>query len=313
MFKFLSVLVLSTSMAFASGTAKLADFLINGAGVVEVLGKYGIKGEDAQAVKSYVNSALRALSTKGDSISRSELSEILTRLPVTGQDANVRKELQLLLEKSDSQFSKDDVVKAINNIIYLANRHGKSVIITCADCVNENLARNGFKFTVEAVKNSKTLDLLNSVIPSEPAQLQNFIATRMRRLGLGDYSKVTPALVAPTEEKSLAVFLAMAENGSAEQKAFVEAVKKISKGKDGKVNIIDAANPHKFWRELSSDIESSDLKGITGLLEEAAVLRQKDSLTAEQAFYKVLKAKSDKDPSLKSNLEKIMSKRCFFK
>ena len=98
---------------------------------------------------------------------------------------------------------------AINNIIYLANRHGRSVIITCADCVNTNLANAGFKFTVETIKNSSASKLLNDVIPRNPAQLNTFISGRMKRLGMGDYSKVTPDLVAPEDEKSLALFLGL--------------------------------------------------------------------------------------------------------
>lgn len=313
MFRYVLILSLIFNMAFASGTAKLADFMINSAGVVELLARYGIKGEDAQAVKSYVGSALKALSEKGNTISKSELSEVLSKLPVTGQDANVRKELQLLLDKSEGQLQKEDVVKAINHIIYLANRHGKSVIITCADCVNETLAKNGFKFTVETLKNSKTLDILNNVIPSKPAELNNFISTRMRRLGMGDYSKVSPTLVGPTEEKSMALFLALAESGSKEQKDFINAIKKVSVGKDGKVNIIDPSNPHKFWRELSEDMSPETMKGWTDTLNQVADKRAKEGLSAEDAFYKTLKEKADKNPNLKSQYEKLKAKRCFFK
>lgn len=311
--KYLLTLLLITNLAYASGTAKLADFLVNGAGVVEILGKYGIKGQDAQMVKSYVESAVKALGEKGSTISRAELSEVLSKLPVTGQDATVRKELQLLLDKGEGQLQKEDVVKAINHIIYLANRHGKSVIITCADCVNENLAKNGFKFTVENLKNAKSLEILNNVIPSKPAELNSFISSRMRRLGMGDYSKVTPTLVAPTEEKSMALFLALAESGSKEQKDFIAAIKKVSTDKSGKVNIIDPANPHKFWRELSDDMSPETMKGWTDILNQSAEKRAKEGGTAEEAFYKTLEERAQKNPKLKKDYEQLKAKRCFFK
>jgi predicted Zn-ribbon and HTH transcriptional regulator len=299
-------------MAFASGTAKLVDYMMSGAGVVEILAKYGIKGDDAQAVKSYVGQALKALSEKNGEITKKELSDVISKLPVTGQDANVRKELQLLLDTSEGQLKKEDVVKAVNHIIYLANRHGKSFIVTCSDCVNDSLAKNGFKFTVETLKNSKNVELLKNVIPNKPAELTNFISSRMRRLGMGDYSKVTPTLVSPTEEKSLALFLALAESGTKEQKDFIAAIKKISTS-NGKVNIIDPSNPHKFWRELADDMSPETMKGWTDTLNEVAARRSKDGVTAEEAFFRTLKDKADKNPELKKQYETLKTKRCFFK
>ena len=165
MFKFLVITCLIANMSsnvFAAGATKLVDFMLSGSGVAEILGKHGIKGNDAKLVESYIASSLVALGSK-KSLTKEELKNVLSKLPVAGPDATVRKELQVLLDKSEGEISKDDVVKAINNIIYLANRHGKSVIITCAECVNENLAKNGFKFTVENIKNSSSIKVLNEV------------------------------------------------------------------------------------------------------------------------------------------------------
>ena len=155
MYKYLLVLCLSINMAYASAV-KLADYLVSASGVTEILAKHGIKGNDAKQVQSYVASSLAALGSKGSNLSKEELLAVLSKLPVTGQDATMRKSLQVLLDKPEATIKKSDVVEAINNIIYLANRHGKSVIITCAECVNENLAKDGFKFTVETIKNSNS-------------------------------------------------------------------------------------------------------------------------------------------------------------
>ena len=54
---------LACNTAFA-GVAKLADFMISGSGIIELLGKYGIKGTDAKQVESYVSSSLMALGSK---------------------------------------------------------------------------------------------------------------------------------------------------------------------------------------------------------------------------------------------------------
>jgi len=294
-----------------AGSAKLVDYVVSGSGIVEILGKYGISGNDAKMVESYMGSALAALASKKN-LTKQELSLAIANLPVTGADANVRKELQLLLDKSEGQLSKEDVVKTVNNIIYLANRHGKSVIITCAECVNDNLAKNGFKFTVENIKNASAAKVLNEVLPKNPAELNTFISSRMRRLGLGDYSKVTPDVVAPSEEKSLALFLGLAESGTPDQKALISAIKKVST-RNGKTNIIDPKNPQKFWKIVADDMSATDMSGWTKTLNEVAGRAEKDNVTTEEAFYRTLKDKAQGNDNLMKQYETLKAKRCFFR
>lgn len=310
MYKLLLVLCISVNVSYASAV-KLVDYLVSGSGITEILGKQGIKGNDAKQVSSYVASSLAALGNK-NTLTKDELLKALSGLPVTGKDADLRKGLQMLLDTPADKIQKKDVVNAINNLIYLANRHGKSVIITCAECVNENLARDGFKFTVEVVKNASASKLLNDVIPKNPAQLNTFISGRMKRLGMGDYSKVTPDVVAPEDEKSLALFLGLAESGSAEQKALIASIKKLST-KNGKTNIIDPKNAHKFWKVLADDMSAQDLAGWTRTMDEVAARAQKDSVTAEEAFYRTLKDKASGNEYLTKQYETLKAKRCFFR
>lgn len=314
MFKFLVITCLIANMSsnvFAAGATKLVDFMLSGSGVAEILGKHGIKGNDAKLVESYIASSLVALGSK-KSLTKEELKNVLSKLPVAGPDATVRKELQVLLDKSEGEISKDDVVKAINNIIYLANRHGKSVIITCAECVNENLAKNGFKFTVENIKNSSSIKVLNEVLPKNPAELNTFISSRMRRMGLGDYSKVTPTQVSPSEEKSLALFLGLAESGSADQKALIASIKKLST-RNGKTNLLDPKNPQKFWKVVADDMSPQDMSGWTKTLNEVASRAEKDGVATEEAFYRTLKQKAQGNDYLMKQYETLKAKRCFFK
>lgn len=314
MFKFLVITCLIANMSssvFAAGATKLVDFMLSGSGVAEILGKHGIKGNDAKLVESYIASSLVALGSK-KSLTKEELKNVLSKLPVAGPDATVRKELQVLLDKSEGEISKDDVVKAINNIIYLANRHGKSVIITCAECVNENLAKNGFKFTVENIKNSSSIKVLNEVLPKNPAELNTFISSRMRRMGLGDYSKVTPNQVSPSEEKSLALFLGLAESGSADQKALIASIKKLST-RNGKTNLLDPKNPQKFWKVVADDMSPQDMSGWTKTLNEVASRAEKDGVATEEAFYRTLKQKAQGNDYLMKQYETLKAKRCFFK
>lgn len=309
-FCFLLCTLIISPHAFASGV-KLIDYMVSSSGLIELLGQHGIKGVEAKQVESYVFSSLNSFGA-GKNISQKELSDILSKMPVTGQDASIRKELQLLLDKSSGDLKKDDVVKAINNIIYLANRHGKSVIITCAECVSDNLSKSGFKFTVENIKNAGSIKLLNDVIPNNPKDLQVFISARVKRLGLGDYSKVTPEMVSPEEEKTLALFLASYESGNAEFKSFAQSVKRLST-KGGKTNLFDASNPNKLWKLVTTDLSSQEIQKISTVLGEVDEVASKEKLKVEDAFNRVLRKKSETSSELLEKYKQIKNRRCFFK
>jgi len=308
MLKSLLIFILSINLSYAAGTAKMIDFMMSNAGVGEILGKYGIKGNDAKQVESYMSSAIGALTSKSRGLSKKDLTEVLSKLPVTGPDANIRKELQILLDKSEGEIKKEDVVKVINHMIYLANRHGKSVIITCSDCVNESLAKNGFKFSVESIKNSTSVKVLNEVIPKNANELNTFISGRMRRMGMGDYSRVTPDQVSPSEERSLALFLGLAESGSTDQKALISSIKKLST-KAGKTNVLIT----KFWKIVADDMSPEMMTGWSKTLDAVAIRAEKDGVSTEEAFYRTLKDKAKNDESLMKQYETIKAKRCFFK
>jgi predicted Zn-ribbon and HTH transcriptional regulator len=286
----------------------MIDFMMSNSGVIEILGKYGISGNDAKQVESYMGSAISALTSKASGLSKKDLTDVLSKLPVTGADANIRKELQILLDKPESAIKKEDVVKVVNHMIYLANRHGKSVIITCADCVNESLAKNGFKFTVESIKNSSAVKVMNEVIPKNANELNTFISGRMKRLGMGDYSKVTPDQVSPSEERSLALFLGLADNGSSEQKSLISSIRKVST-KSGKTNVLAT----KLWKIVDSDMSPEIMSGWSKTLDAVSARAEKDGVSAEEAFYRTLKDKAQNDEGLMKQYETIKAKRCFFK
>lgn len=295
----------------AAASVKLIDFIVSSSGLTEILSKNGVKGVDAKQIESYVASSISAFGG-GKNLSRAEFSEILSKLPVTGQDATLRKELQLLLDTPEKDIKKEDLVKVVNNIIYLANRHGKSVIITCADCVSDSLTKSGFKFTVENIKSSSSVKILTDIIPNNPKDLQHFIAGKVKRLGYGDYSKVTPQMISPEEEKSLALFLALAEGGSAEYKELGLTIKNLST-KNGKTNLFDVSNPNKLWKAAASDLSNADIAKMSETLKEVDKVAKKENIRIEEAFNKVIRKKSESSEELMTKYKAIKSKRCFFK
>ena len=310
MYKYLLVFLLSINVAFASG-AKLIDYIVSSSGIGELLTKnVALIGDDQKQVKSYVNSSLRALGIPEGGGAQNALMNRLTNLPPgTLNEIDMNKGLQGLLATDVKSLKKDQIVSAINSLIYLANKHGKSsYVIACADCVNNNLSKAGFKFTLEAISDSKTAALLVKELPSDPKQLQTFIRNGGMKLKMGDFAK-SGSMVLPEEEKALGAFVALGTKGSKEQQELVKSIIAASNG-----NIFDAKNPHKFWKVLSDDMTADEMAGWTNTMTEVAARMKADSkLTTEDAFYAVLKAKAGDDPGLNKQLSTLKAKRCFVK
>lgn len=301
-------LITNATIVYGAGTVKLVDYMISSSGLTELLSKNGIKGVDAKQVESYVATSISSFGA-GKTLTQKEFAEVLSKIPATGEDATIRKKLQLLLDKSDANIKKEDVVEAVNSILYLANRYGKSVVVTCADCVSDSLTKNGFKFTVENIKNAGSAKLLADVIPSNPKDLNSFIRSKSKRLGFGDYSKVSAQFITASEEKSLALFLALAESGSVAHKDFAAIIKKLSKD-----NLFNPRDPNKLWKIVTSDVSDEHIVRMTSLLNEVdAVLAKEKNMKIEEAFYQVLKKRSEASGELFQKFKNIKAKRCFFK
>lgn len=300
--------------------AKLIDFIVSDSGVLEILGQRGIQGAPANSVQSYVRNSLKAFSPASGDLSKTELRDIVSELNVSGDDLRIRNELEELLEKSvNDELGKDDVVTAINNLIYLANRHGLrgSVVLACSECVSEALSRNGFRFTFATVKNQRIADVVSTVLPRKPREVSNFIDQRMKRMELGSFKNVPKEIVAPEEERSLGVFLALAESGDQVHKDLVDAVLEVSKRPSGKVNLLDRQNPHKLWKLFDPDqngetLSVAEMQSWTRLLKEVAA-EGKSNVSKKEAFYTVLTREAGDDPVLIEYKNMLRSKNCFFK
>jgi hypothetical protein len=315
MFKLLVALCLVvnfTSTAFASGTTKLVDYLISELRVTEILAMKGIKGQDAVLVNDYLSTALKALGAKKN-VTPEELNNILDKLPIGSSDSKVKADLKALLSKPRNELSKDDVVQAINKLLYIADRHGKSIAITCANCVNESLALHGFDFSVKKIKGAKVKDIIENILPKDADEYHKFITTKARNAKMGDYSK-PDVQVSPSEEKALATYFSILELGTPEQKKLALTIKKLST-KNGNTNLFDKVDSHKFWKIFTEedDMSAKDLKGWTDTLNEVAERAEKENITVEQAFYKTLRKKAEGNEELTKQCDIIESKRCFFK
>lgn len=321
-FKLLLISLLTLTQVWANPAGqgvKLIDFILSDSGVLEVLGRRGIQGAQASSVQSYVRNSIRAFSPASEDLTKTELRQIINDLNVSGDDLRIKNELEELLEKSTDELEKSDVVTAINNLIYLANRHGLrgSVVLACSECVSEALSRNGFRFTFATVKNQRIADVVSSVLPRKPRQVANFIDQRMKRMELGSFKNVPKEIVAPEEERSLGVFLALAESGDQVHKDLINAVLEVSKRPNGKVNLLDRQNPHKLWKLFDPDqngetLSAAEMQNWTRLLKEVAE-EGKSDVSKKEAFYTVLTREAGDDPVLIEYKNMLRSKNCFFK
>ncbi|MCF8059977.1 MAG: hypothetical protein K9K67_11820 [Bacteriovoracaceae bacterium] len=316
-----SVILMTLLLTFnlhAVGGGKLLDLLLNESGLVELLTKNGIEGAAAAQVKSYVKNSILSLSVGSNMPSGEALLTIIKGLENTPADRRVKANLLKVLDKNADELKKADIVDAVNDLIFLANRHGVrgSLVLACSECVNNALFSHGFRFTLEEVTQSSVRQLLESnVIPREPRALSQFISNKMTRLGMGSFNRASADLVAPEEEKALAIFLALADKGSpatAAQREFIDSVVAVSTVPGGEVKLLNPENPHKFWK-LFDDSENTDnvLAGYATILKETAE-EAKTSVNKKEAFYDVLQRSAGDSEEATLSVNAIRMKNCFF-
>ncbi|PIK13802.1 hypothetical protein [Halobacteriovorax sp. JY17] len=312
--KILTLLLLLSITSANAGGGKLIDFLLFDSGVAEILTKNGVDAIAIPRVKRYVANSLQALSFSGKKPTKAQLKEILNSLGGTPQDLRIKNSLIALLDKPEDQLKKSDVVNAINSLIFLANRHGStgSAMLACAQCVSDVLSKNGFKFTLEEINNTTAKKVLDQTLPKQPRQLTNYINTKMAKYNFGDLSRVSPKMLRPEEEKSLGLFLGLAEAGNKQQKDLINAVREFSTDQNGVTNLIDSRNPHTFWKLFSEDMDDETVEGWTKILKEANA--SADGQTNKQdAFYAALKKRAGDDDYMNDQLEFLKKKNCFFR
>lgn len=312
--QFLTLLAFFTGQLAASGLGSLAHFFASESGIAEILASKGIVGDMADTVGNYVTDSLKGLTTAKKIPTADELKKSLDSLgTIDRRDEAIKAQLITLLSKEQKDLSKDDLVKAVNNLIYLSHRYGKrgSTVLACAECVNTALHKEGFRFTMEVVNDANVQKVMKDILPDNPRDMKKYISNKFDDLGFGDFSKAPSSLVGPDEEESLAVFLAMAEAGSSKQRQLVQAVAGVSKNSNGQVDLISRENPHKLWKLFTNDMSDEIIDGWIDVLERTA--REGDGEVSKQrAFYKVLKDKAGDDPLLNEQLNMLKAKKCFF-
>ena len=295
----------------AWASEQLSDILLSSNKLSATLTKFDVKNSDARTIAKYTATSLHSLSTK-KLMNEKELKFILSSSKNFKQDFKIKNELKTLIEKKAADITKDELMAAINNIIYLSHRYSEKNIINYSDCTNESDSIYGLKYSVVEIKNTRILKMLQEVIPNNPKDLNQFITLKMKKFKMGSLPKPNSPQLFAFEVKSLALFLALAEFGTNEQKEFVAAVRKLSSSQ-GRTQLFDNKNPHKFWKVFSGDVSEADVKSWTATIEDTTTKILSKKISPEEAFYKVLKEKAQNNSFLLRQLETLKSKRCFFK
>lgn len=317
--KLIAILLLTISLGASASPVRqglrLIDLMARESGVSEVLARQGLAQDAAGSVQTYVRNSLESLGIQSGSYRPQDLRRMIESLPASGDDLVTQRELLRLLDKGADEVSYDEVVTAVNNLIYLANRHGVrgSQILACAECANTALRQAGFRFTFEQLQDSTSARLLEQVLPNNPRDLQNFINRQMSSKNLGNFRAAPRDLLGPEEERTFALFLGMLDHGTAQQKALAQSILELSRNpRTGSIELLNADNPHALWRLVTYDLNEDGQRYWTQVLREAA--QEGDGqVSKESAFFRVLENRHRGDETSLEMIANLRRNNCLFK
>ena len=270
---------------------------------------------EAQSLLAARQEAFLALTGERESLSASELLTSLKGLPVEGaQDQQLQRSLLALINQEENQISSRELAQIFNQLNYLSHRYGKraSTVLACGQCVDSNLLSSGIRYGLGSVVGTDAKKLMEQ-IPTGPKDLKRYLINQMRQANLGDYSKVAVSQVAPEEERSLALFLAMKNSPNPYQRELYQKIMALSGGVDNQVTqLFNPEHTHKLWKIFADDPSEEEVRGWSVLLEEVRQSRA-EAESLESAFYGVLENRARSNPALAQKLETLKTKNCYFR
>ena len=313
MFRVLFVISFLSLNAFAT-PIKLVDALLSEAGLSRILKQFDISGNASSEVEKYVKLSLRSLNFNDGTPSKNQLEKVLNSIDGSRLDNQYKSRLQSLMDSPVEKLSKEDLVNAINDLVYIANRFGNSetAVLGCARCVSDELDFHGFRFALNNIQNKNSQLVLNGLIPEKPSEVKKFISSRLRSFDIGDYSKVTTNMVAPQEEKSLALTLGLYNRGNKKQKKLIQAMFDATKNSNGEVDFLNPNNPHKLFLLFSEDMDDQYMDYWIQTLKKVKSKRQGTNDSTKEAFFEVLSKEAGEDPVAKEHIQMLRKKKCFF-
>lgn len=304
-----------TTQSFAA--AKLFQYLAEESGVTELLSKKGFDPDASKVASEKIRLSLMKLSpVQGKIPSQDEVAKVLGAIQDKADREEALKIVKLLDTDSD-KVSREQLEKAIADLIYIADRHGLSSFnsLSCSTCAADVLAKNGITASENTIEDPTVVKSISKVKKSykTKAQLQNFIKKGMRTQKLGSFS---PTKVAKEDEVALAVLVDLAKSGTPAHKQVIQSMAKMSTNEKGQVNLLGSG--HKMYRIFAENVDVTKLPEWSARFERVAQIRKTENLDVKDAFYKSLEedieATTDatKKSQMQSAYDDIKASNCLF-
>jgi len=293
--------LLSTANA---SVVKLADVLVQSVDLKAQIVSVGVSGASVNRLKRFIDTSVNSLTQGSDR----SLYQVVKSLPVSGADVKKKQRLLRVLKKKSSSVRNQEFVKAVNDIIFLADRYGQNSVSTlsCSVCVSDQLSALGFKTSIRNVGNKKLKSALKR-IPSSPRKLYTYNSRRLKKLGI---SSSTLKYVNEEDSKTLALFLELASGRNSNYKTLAQSIIKFNTTK-GKVQLAGPGAPSSLWKLLGYKI--SDEKAVKWSKVISASLDQKSERKKINAFYDGLLKANEGDAVKTEKVRRMRANNCFFK
>ena len=297
------LLVLAFITSTNASVLKLADVLVKSAELKSHIVSVGVNGASVNRLKSFVQTSVNSLVQDSDK----GLYQVVKSLPVSGSDIKKKQRLLRLLKKRSSSVKSNEFVKAVNDIIFLADRYGQNAVTTlsCSVCVSDQLSALGFKTSIRNVGNKKIKHALKR-IPSSPRKLYAFNSRRLKSLGIANSNL---KYVGEEDAKTLALFLELASRGDAKYKKLTKSIIKFNT-KKGKVHLAGPDAPSSLWKLVGYKI--SDEKAEKWARVISSSLEQKSDRKRISSFYDNLLKETKGDSVKTEKVRKMRANNCFF-
>jgi hypothetical protein len=298
------LLVLAFLSSANASVLKLADVLVKSADLKAQIVSVGVSGASVNRLKSFVDTSVRSL-TQG---SNKSLYQVVKGLPVSGADIKKKQRLLRLLKKNSSSVKNQEFVKAVNDIIFLADRYGANSVetLSCSVCVSDQLSALGFKTSIRNVGNKKLKNALKR-IPSSPRKLYAYNSRRLQKLGI---SKSNLKYVSEEDSKTLALFLELATRGDSNYKKLTESILKFNT-KKGKVQLAGPDAPSSLWKLLGYKISDEKAAKWSKVIGDS--LSESSERKRINAFYDNLLKANEGDAVKTEKVRRMRANNCFFK
>ena len=317
--------------AIGKGIAKLSEFMANDSGIVEILGKYGVKGQEADQLKTYTKRALSATNFSRNVPKSSkrilEIAEDLNiRAIANAEDSKRAKALLKTLNSKTADLDEYQVKEAFNNLYYLASRYGRrgSFVLACKACIGDSLYKKGFRYSLEVVKSIKIKSIMkNHIYGKNPKQLSQYMLKELDKYGVSYTKAISDKAFSLEDERALAIFLALnkelntkvkkgAKLTKTEKKldSFVKSVFAVSETEKGSFGDLFK---HRFWANIVNNDDYKLIDGWSNLLRDVKSKMVRENLDLETAWFKVLRERAGKDSDLEEQFNLLKRMRCFFR